>query len=95
MGGQRGFDSQNRDGHETEQCIGRTNSKNNDLLSSCFLLFLLLHHHQKVDSQRVKPSSKGQGELEKNTLKLLSQDVFIANPSGALHKSEVLQKHAP
>ena len=60
------------------------------------LLFLLLHHHQKVGSQRVKPSSRGQGELEKkNALKLLSQDVFIANPSGGLHKSEVPQKHAP
>ena len=35
-------------------------------------------------------------ELEKKTvLKLLSQDVFIANPSGGLHKSEVPQKHAP
>ena len=34
------------------------------------LLFLLLHHHQKVGSQRVKPSSRGQGELEKNALKL-------------------------
>ena len=37
-----------------------------------------------------------QKELEKkNVLKLLSQDVFIANPSGGLHKSEVPQKHAP
>ena len=25
------------------------------------------HHHQKVGSQRVKPSSRGQGELEKKT----------------------------
>ena len=54
------------------------------------------HHHQKVGSQRVKPSRRGQGELEKkNALQLLSQDVFIANPSGGLHKSEVPQKHAP
>ena len=35
-------------------------------------------------------------ELEnKNVLKLLSRDVFIANPRGGLHKSEVPQKHAP
>ena len=32
---------------------------------------------------------------KKHVLKLLSQDVFIANPSGGLHKSEVPQKHAP
>ena len=32
---------------------------------------------------------------QKTVLKLLSQDVFIAHPSGGLHKSEVPQKHAP
>ena len=40
------------------------------------LLFLLLHHHQKVGSQRVKPSSRGQGELEKKRIKTLIPGCF-------------------
>ena len=42
-----------------------------------------------------KTKNKRGNSWKKTVFKLLSQDVFIANPSGGLHKSEVPQKHAP